>query len=60
MKNNRLWILSGCALMGSVVAHASVRMPILLGVTVPEPSTAMVGAGLLLVGLGLARRRKAK
>ena len=58
---NRLWVLSGCALIGSAVAHAGVRVPVLLAdVAVPEPATALVGAGALLVVLGLARRRQSK
>jgi len=43
------------------MAHAAVRVPTLLAdLTVPEPTSAMFGAGALLVVLGLARRRKSE
>lgn len=48
-------------LASSAMAHAGVRVPVVLAdITVPEPSSAMVGAGALLVVLGLARRRQTK
>ncbi len=61
MKNRKLWSLASLLLMGSTLSHAStVLQPILAIDTVPEPSSVMLGAGLLLVGLGLVRKRQQK
>jgi len=47
--------------VSAAMAHAGVRVPVVLAdITVPEPNTTMFGAGLLLVGLAAARRRKKK
>lgn len=43
---------------GAAFAHANTLASPLLAIdTVPEPTSVMVGAGLLLVGLGFARKR---
>lgn len=49
------------AFFGSTLAQASVHWtPVLATIDVPEPSSTMLGAGLLLVGLSVARRRLKK
>jgi len=61
MKNKTLWLAGSLLLMGSVVSHAGTLInPILAFETVPEPSSAVLGVGLLLVGLGVVRRRQKK
>ena len=46
--------------VSAALAHAGTRVPVVLAEIVPEPSTTMVGAGLLLVGLAVARQWKKK
>ena len=61
MKSQRLWLFAGLTVLGSTFAHASTHFtPILATLDVPEPSTTMLGAGLLLAGLGIARKRLKK
>jgi hypothetical protein len=61
MKTHRMWFAASLLFVGSAVAHAGVRVPTFLAdITVPEPSSAMVGAGALLIVLGVARRFRAK
>jgi hypothetical protein len=53
-----MWLLASFAFLGSTLAHASTHWtPVLADIAVPEPSSTMLGAGLLLVGMGIARKR---
>lgn len=61
MKIQRVWLLATLSFLGSTLAHASVQVkPLLAALDVPEPSSAVLGAGLLLAGLGFARHRLKK
>jgi len=61
MKTQRVCLLVGLAFFGAAFAQASTHWtPILATLDVPEPSTTMLGAGLLLAGLGIARKRLKK
>jgi succinate dehydrogenase hydrophobic anchor subunit len=61
VKISKSWSMVALVLVSSVMAHAGVRVPVVLAdIIVPEPNTAMFGAGLLLVGLAVARLRQKK
>ena len=61
MRKQRFWLAASLLLGGATFAHgASLLNPILAITDVPEPSSVMLGAGALLVVLGLARRRQQK
>jgi PEP-CTERM motif len=61
MKIQRVWFLATLSFLGSTLAHASVQLkPLVATLDVPEPNSTILGAGLLLAGLGFARRRLKK
>ena len=61
MKISKVCSMVALVVVSAAMAHAGVRVPVVLAdITVPEPNTTMFGAGLLLVGLAAARRRKKK
>lgn len=55
----RLLLVAGLLLGTAALASASALVNPILAITdMPEPASAMLGAGALLVVLGLARRRQ--